>query len=168
MFCACAAPASAAISAAAKRMIVLIVPSIFGYGILLRLHAQAGERLRAPLPGIALHLRIQAPAMAVHRDDERPEAAHAEFPERFRMQVVEVDVLDRLDPGGLERRGAADDGEVGAAKLRERLEGILAQAALADDEAHAVLLHQGTRESLHAIAGGRPNADRLVVRADFP
>src|SRR5689334_21052351 len=166
MFCACAAPASAAISAAAKRMIVFIVPSIFGYGILLRLHAQARERLGAPLPGIAPDLRIQAPALAVHGDDERAEAAHAEFPQRLGMQVVEIDVLDRLDPGGLERRGAPDNREIGAAKLRERLERAFPQAAFADDEAHAVLLHERAREPLHAIAGRGPDADRLVLRSD--
>src|SRR5690349_3213545 len=117
MFCACAAPTNAAASAMAKRMMVFIDPSNFGYGILLRLDAQAGERFRAPVPGIAFHLRIQAPAVAVHGDHERAEAAHAEFPERFRVQVVEVHVLDRLHPGGLERGGPADNGEVRSAEL---------------------------------------------------
>jgi hypothetical protein len=35
------------------------------------------------------------------------------------VQVVQVDVLDLLDPGGLQRGGAADDGQVGAAQFGE-------------------------------------------------
>ena len=57
------------------------------------------------------------PAMAVHGDEQRPEIADAELPQRLGVQVVEVDVLDLLDPGRLQRRGATDDRQVGAAEL---------------------------------------------------
>jgi hypothetical protein len=41
------------------------------------------------------------------------------LPEALGIEVVEVHILDRLDPGRLERRGAADDGEVAAAEFAE-------------------------------------------------
>src|SRR5471032_2851613 len=45
------------------------------------LHAKFRKRGRAALLGVALHLRVQAAAMAVHGDDQRPEALDAEFPQ---------------------------------------------------------------------------------------
>ena len=58
--------------------------------------------------------------MAVHRDQQRAEVADAELPQALGIEVVEIDVLDRLDPGRLERRRAADDREIDAAELAER------------------------------------------------
>src|SRR6185503_13083246 len=69
------------------------------------------EHVGAPCGRSRGDLAKQAPAMAVHADEQRSEIPHAELPEGFRIDVVEVDVLDRLDPGRLERRGAADDRE---------------------------------------------------------
>ena len=101
--------------------------------------------------------------MAVHRHQQRPEAAHAELPQRLGIEVIEIDLLDRLDPRRLERGRAADDGEVGAAEFSKRLGGAVAQAPFADDEPHAVLLHQRAREALHAIAGRGADADRRIA-----
>ena len=58
--------------------------------------------------------------MAVHRDQQRAEIADPKLPQRLGVQVVEVDVFDLLDPGRLERRGAADDRKIGAAEFAER------------------------------------------------
>ena len=74
--------------------------------------------------------RIEAAAVAVHCHEQRPEVADAEFPQRFRVEVVEVDVLDRLDPGRFQRRRAADDGEIDAAEVRERGQRAFAQPPL--------------------------------------
>src|SRR4051794_24449679 len=65
-------------------------------------------------------IREQRAAMRVHADQQRPEMFDAKSPQAFRMQVVEIDVLDLLDPGGLQGRGAADDRKVGSAELTER------------------------------------------------
>src|SRR4051812_39260143 len=86
-------------------------------------------------------IREQRAAMRVHADQQRPETCDAKPPQAFRMQVVEIDVLDLLDPGGFQRGGAADDGEIGATELSERGKRPLAHAALADDDAHALALH---------------------------
>src|SRR5712691_2806761 len=64
--------------------------------------AEAGQDRVAPCRRVALHARIKRPAVRVHGDHEGAEALDAEAPQALRMQVVEVDVLDRLDPGGLE------------------------------------------------------------------
>ncbi len=74
-----------------------------------------------------------------------------------------VDLLDRLDPGGLQRRGAADHGQVSAAQIAEGLERGLAHAALADDQLDAVAFHQRPREAFHAHRGGGADAERLVA-----
>src|SRR5256885_10699750 len=50
----------------------------------------------------------------------RAEVPDAKLPQRFGIEVIEVHVLDSLDPGRLQRRGAADDGEIGAAQIAER------------------------------------------------
>ena len=103
------------------------------------LHAEAGQHLGAPRLRVVGDVAVEAAAVAVHADEQRPEVADAELPQRLGVEVVEVDVLDLLDPGRLERRGAADDREVDAAQLAERRLRAFAQAALADDDAHAVL-----------------------------
>src|SRR3972149_3854006 len=61
-------------------------------------------------------LRVEIPAMAVHCDQQRAEALDAEFPQRFGIQIVEIEVLDALDPGSFQRGGAADDREINAAE----------------------------------------------------
>src|SRR5262245_45055087 len=111
--------------------------------ILLRLDAEAGQRAASPQCSVALHLRVEAAAMAVHGDHQWAEALHAKLPQRLRIEVVEIHVLDRLDPGGFQGGSAAHDGEIGTAELPEGGGGAFAHAALADDEAHAVLHHEG-------------------------
>ena len=89
--------------------------------------------------------------MRIHPDQQRAEMPDAKTPQAFRMQIVEIDILDLLDPGGLQRRRAADDRQIGAAEFRERSERVGSHAALADDDAHALALHQRAREPLHAL-----------------
>src|SRR2546430_9461604 len=102
-------------------------------------HAESAQRRRAALLRCPLHFRVKTAAVAVHRHQQRAEVPNAKLPQRFWIEVIEVHVLDSLDPGRLQRRGAADDGEVGAAQIAERSEGFFAQAALADQEPHAAL-----------------------------
>src|SRR5262249_53952330 len=104
--CACSAAKSPAPPEPRIRMSVESSRKLF------RFHAEARERLLAARLRDALDLRVEARSVAVHGDDQWPEATHAELPQRLGMQVIEIDILDRLDPRGLERRGAADDGEV--------------------------------------------------------
>jgi hypothetical protein len=47
-----------------------------------------------------------------------PKSADAELPQAFRIEIVEIDVVDGLDPRRLERRRAADDREIDAANSR--------------------------------------------------
>src|SRR5262245_48098157 len=72
--------------------------------------------------GILLDARVERAAMGIHRHHERTEMPDAEAPQAFGMEIVEVDVLDGLDPGGLQRGSAADHGEIGAAEVAERLQ----------------------------------------------
>ena len=116
---------------------------------------------------LARHLAEQVAPVGIHADEQRAESTHAELPQRLRIHVVEVHVLDRLDPGGLQGGGPADDGQVGAAQFAEGGLRVLLQAALADDEANAVLAHERAREALHARRGGRADADRLVARREL-
>ena len=83
-------------------------------------------------------------------------------------RVVEIDVLDLLDPGRFQRRRAADDGEIGPAEIGERRQRVRTHAALADDQAHAFALHQRTRETLHAHRGGGADAERRIARPARP
>src|SRR5437879_12669457 len=105
--------------------------------------AESAQRRRAALLRWALHFRVKTAAVAVHRYQQRAEVPNAKLPQRFGIEVIEVHVFDSLDPGRLQRRGAADDGEVGAAQIAEGSEGFFAQAALADQEPQAALLRQG-------------------------
>ncbi len=79
------------------------------------------------------------------------------------MQVVHVDVLDLRDPGGLQRGGAADHGQIGAAEIAEGVERRLSHAAFADDQLDAFALHQSLREALHAHRCGGADAERLIT-----
>src|SRR5437868_8175597 len=110
-FWACAL--SAKRKSAARRIAKFIGSSSYSYGAILA-YAQLAQRLRAPRLGSRVDSRVETFAAAVHGDEQRTEAAHAEFPQRLRIKIVEVDVLDRYHPRGLERRGPADDREVRA------------------------------------------------------
>src|SRR6185503_16978402 len=82
-------------------------------------HAQTLQGVGALLLRRGLHLRIKALAVAVHCNEQGAESVDAELPQRLGVEIVEVDVFDRLDPRGLQRRRAADDGEIDAAQLAE-------------------------------------------------
>ena len=101
---------------------------VSSYGLLIAADYRTPSSRKASraalLRRIACTARVEAPAVAVHGDEQRAEAADAELPQRLRVEVVEVDVLDGLDPGGLERRGAADDGEVNPAQVGEGIQRI--------------------------------------------
>ena len=101
--------------------------------------------------------------MAVHCDQQRAEFFDAKFPQRLGVQVVEIDVLDLLDPCRLQRRSAANNGEIHATDVLERGLRCGKQPAFTYHDAHAVLLHQRAREALHARAGRGAYADRLVT-----
>src|SRR5262250_2664456 len=95
-------------------------------------HAESSQSSRALRPRVGIDRRVDAVAAAVHRYAQRTEAAHPELPQAFRMQIVEIDVLDCLHPCRFERGRASDDRQVRAAELSERGERSHAQAALAD------------------------------------
>src|SRR5216684_6477145 len=82
-------------------------------------HAESAQRRRAALLRCPLHFRVETAAMTVHRHQQRAEVPDAKLPQRFGIEVIEVHVLDRLDPGRLQRRGDAADGAVGAAQLAD-------------------------------------------------
>ena len=65
--------------------------------------------------------------MAVHGDQQRPEALDAEAPQTLRVEIVQVHVLDLFDPGGFQGRCAADDREIDAAQLTLRAPEALAR-----------------------------------------
>src|SRR3569833_2960944 len=125
--------------------------------------SEIGEDFGAPRLGLILDARVGRAAARIHGDEQRAEALDAETPDAFRVEVVHVDLLDRLDPGGLQRRRAPDHGEVGAANVAEGSERTLPHAALADDDADALALHQRAREARHTLRGGGTNAERLVA-----
>src|SRR5688572_11058408 len=131
-------------------------------------YAQTLQRLCASLLRCSLDPGIKARAVAVHSNEHGAESVDAELPQRLGVEVIEVDVLDRLDPGGLQRRRAADDGQIGPADLGKTLQGILAQPTLADDQPDRVLLHQGPREPLHPVAGGGADANSLIAGWRLP
>src|SRR5215510_8109021 len=75
-----------------------------------------------PLARLDLDVLVERLAVGVHPDDQRPEVPHAEQPQALGHQVLPLDPLDLLDLRRLERRGAADDRQVDAAVLAQRLE----------------------------------------------
>src|SRR5690348_16390827 len=134
MFCAFAATAKA--KSASARMMSRIVILL---GILLMAadsNAKLAQRFLATLARRLVDAAVNAAAVAVHRHHEGAEAAHTQLPERLGIEVIQVHVLDRFDPGRLERGRAADDGEIGAAQLAKSGGRVRAQSAFADYEAH--------------------------------
>src|SRR5205814_10198145 len=131
-FCACPGSANADVKSATARVKNRMDSSSACAAILP--HAESAQRRRAALLRCALHFRVKAAAVAVHRHQQRAEVPNAKLPERVRIEVIEVHVLDRSDPGRLQRRGAADAGEVGAARVAEGSDRFVAQAALADHQ----------------------------------
>src|SRR5688572_11979300 len=129
----------------------------------LALDAERCERFGALVTRRSVDDRVEIAAMAVHRNQQRTEALDAEFPQRFGIEIVEVNFLDLLDPGRLERRRTADDSQIDTAQLAECLLRRREQPAFADHDADPILLHQRTRETLHARARGGADTHRLVA-----
>ena len=101
--------------------------------------------------------------MRVHGHYQGAEPPDAELPQALRHEVLELDLLDLLDLGGLQRRRAAGDRKVDPAELLQHRQGVRQQPALADDRADAVVVHQPAREAVHARAGGGADADLLIA-----
>src|SRR5687767_14434059 len=116
-FCACAANGTRQSASALKRCFIRIL--LWSLEILP--HAQALQRLGSSLLRRGVDLVVEARSVAVHGNDQGPEAVDTELPQRLRVKVVEIHVLDSLDPRRLERGRAADDREIGAAELFKSL-----------------------------------------------
>src|SRR5947209_19222786 len=117
----------------------------------------------APARHFFLVVREQRAAMRVHPDQQRPEMPDLESPQALGVQIIEIDVLDLLYPGSLQRRRAADNRQIGATQFLEGGERIGTHAALADNDAHALALHQRPGKPLHALRGGGADAERRVA-----
>src|SRR5438046_2263818 len=101
-FCACATSANADVKSATAR-VRNRMDSASGCAAILP-HAESAQRRRAALLRCALHFRVKTAAVAVHRHQQRTEVPNAKLPQRFWIEVIEVHVLDSLDPGRLQRR----------------------------------------------------------------
>src|SRR5688572_7435381 len=110
-----------------------------------------------------LDVAVERAAVRVDPDDERPEVLDAELPEALGHELLPGDLLDLLDLGRLERRGAADDREVDHPETLHRVDRLVREAALAADRADAVLGAQALGEAHHARARRRADADLLVA-----
>src|SRR6188472_306565 len=113
--------------------------------------------------GALLDLVVERVAVGVDADGEWPEVFDAELPEALGHEVFPGDLLDLFDLGGLERGGAADDGEVDHPEPLHRLDRLVGEAALAADRADAVLRAQPLGEAHHSRARRRADADLLVA-----
>src|SRR5579884_439588 len=128
-----------------------------------RSKSESGIQLLQLLGGGGLNVTVERVAVRVDADGQRPEVAHAEPPQALGHQVLPGDLLDRLDLRRLERGGAADDREVDHAVSCHGFDDFLGKAALAADGPNAVALAEWLRESGHASARGRADADGLVA-----
>ena len=79
------------------------------------------------------------------------------------MEVVHVDVLDRLDPGRLQRGGAADDGEIGTAEVAKRGERAGPMPPLPTMIRTPSRSISGRVKRSIRIRGGGADAERLVA-----
>src|SRR5687768_16585916 len=110
-----------------------------------------------------LDVAVERAAVRVDPDDERPEVLDAELPEALGHELLPGDLLDLLDLGRLERRGAADDREVDHSEPLHRLDRVVREAALPADRAHAVLRAERLGEAHHPRARRGADADLLVA-----
>src|SRR5689334_23358359 len=124
--------------------------------------SKPGIELLQLVVGAGLDVVVERVAVCVDTDDQRPEVLDPELPEALGHQLLPEHLLDLLDLRRLERRGAADDGEVDHAEPLHRLDRDVREAALAADRADAVLLAEALGEAHHAGARGGADADLLV------
>src|SRR5262249_26971162 len=115
------------------------------------------------LRSAGLDFVVERIAVGVDPDGERPEVLHAELPQALGHELLPGDLLDLLDLGRLERCGATDDREVDHAEPLHRLDRLVGGAALAADRADAVLRTQTLRETHHARARRRADAELFVA-----
>src|SRR5215211_2822462 len=113
--------------------------------------------------GAFLDIAVERAAVRVDPDDQRPEVLDAELPQALGHELLPGHLLDLLDLGGLERRGATDDREVGHPEPLHRLDCLVGETALAADRPDAVLRAQTFREAHHARARRRADANLLVA-----
>src|SRR5207248_5844826 len=114
------------------------------------------------LLGPGLDVVVERVAVRVDADGERAEVLDPELPQALGHQLLPGDLLDLLDLGRLERRRAADDGEVDHPVAAHRLDRLVREAALAADRADAVALAERLGEAHHPGARRRADADLLV------
>src|SRR4051812_5411388 len=128
-----------------------------------RLRLKAGKDLLQFLLGAGLDVAVERVAVRVDADGERAEVLDAELPEALGHEVFPRDLFDLFDLRRLEGRSAADDREVDHPELVHRLDGLVGEAALAADRAHAVLPAERLGEPHHARRRRRADADLLVL-----
>src|SRR5579864_480299 len=122
--------------------------------------SKAGIELLQLLRRGCLDVVVERVAVRVDADRERPEVLDAELPQALGHELLPRDLLDLR---GLERGGAADDGEVHHPEFLHRGDRLVGEAALAADRAHAVLRAERLGEAHHARARRRADADLLVL-----
>src|SRR6478752_6172212 len=122
-----------------------------------------GIELLELVVGAGLDVVVEAVAVRVDADDQRPEVLDAELPEALGHELLPEHLLDLLDLGRLERRGAADDGEVDHPEPLHRLDRDVREASLAADRADAVLRAEPLGEAHHARARRGSDAELLVL-----
>src|SRR5215208_641096 len=132
-------------------------------GMSSQLPLEAGIELLQLLLRALLDVVVERVAVGVDADGQGAEVLDAEPPEALRHQDLPRDLLDLLDLSGLERRRAADDGEIDHPVLAQRLDRLVGKAALAADRADAVLAAQRLGEAHHAGARRRADGERLVA-----
>src|SRR5688500_2191408 len=94
-FCACAPNATAAASAAMMRANNLMVLLLWLNRILA--YTQPAQCRGASLLRSILHSGVQAFAVAIHSNEQRAESVDAELPQRLGIEVVAIDILDRIE-----------------------------------------------------------------------
>ena len=102
--------------------------------------------------------------MAIHRHQQRPEAFDAKFIEAFRIEIIHIHILHRLNPGSLQSRRTTDHGQIGTAQIAEGCKRPITQTALADDDPHALAFHQRAGEALHPVRCGGADTNGLITR----
>src|SRR5712692_4371288 len=122
-----------------------------------------GIELLQSLLGAFLYVVVERVAVGVDADGERAEVLDAELPQALGHQLLPGDLLDLLDLGRLERRGAPDDGEIDHAQAAHRLDRLVREAALAADRADAVAVAERLGEAHHPGRGRRADTDLLVA-----
>src|SRR6476469_11033030 len=121
--------------------------------------SKPGIELLQLVVGAGLDVVVGRVSVRVDPDDERAEVLDPELPEALGHELLPEHLLDLLDLRRLERRGAADDGEVDHPEPLHRLDRLVGEAALAADRADAVLRPQPLGEAHHSRARRRADAD---------